>query len=131
MGMSSRHELRFTHAFHGGTDTPGSVYVYPEQPPDRVSGMVADTGDALADWLGQFLAEPKQQDVASALRRATILQAGSHRFDPGTLHPRVRSSGRSSPSLPGSASPPERQSVLARKERGRRSRLPQMCRPRL
>jgi hypothetical protein len=60
-------ELGITHAFQGGTDTPGSVYVYPEQPSDRVSGVVADTGDALADWLAGFLADPERGDVRSKL----------------------------------------------------------------
>lgn len=56
-----------TDAFQCGTEFPGSIYVYPELPPDRASGFVPSNGDALADWLSEFLCSPAREDVRRKL----------------------------------------------------------------
>lgn len=59
--------LGIANASQGGTDFPGSIYITLQLPIERMGGFVADTGDALAMWLAEFLAEPRQLDVLSKL----------------------------------------------------------------
>lgn len=74
-------DLGIVSAGQSGTDVPGSIYITLQLAAERSGGFVADTGDALASWLGQFLNEPKQKDVrdklasspARALRRGMPL----------------------------------------------------------
>lgn len=51
-------ELRLTSAFRSGTSFPGSIYVMADIPPERAGGFVQPTGDALAEWLSEFLHSP-------------------------------------------------------------------------
>jgi hypothetical protein len=59
--------LRVAKARQGATDFPGSIYVMPELPVERIAGWHADTGDALAEWLGEFLTASRQDDVRRKL----------------------------------------------------------------
>lgn len=53
-----------------GTDYPGSIYITLELPLERTGGFVASTGDALAQWIGDFLRAERRQDVRDKLRRS-------------------------------------------------------------
>jgi hypothetical protein len=57
-------------ASQNGTDFPGSIYVQPDLPNDQVASFVADTGDAVADWLGTFLHDHARKDVREKLARS-------------------------------------------------------------
>lgn len=59
-------------AYQSGTDYPGSIYTTIELPSERSGGYVADTGDALADWLGEFLVDEDCQDVRGKLRASAL-----------------------------------------------------------
>jgi hypothetical protein len=59
-------DLGIASAFQGGTDTPGSIYITPEFPPERMGGWVPETGDALVPWLEDFLVN-KRARVAKKL----------------------------------------------------------------
>jgi hypothetical protein len=50
------------------TDFPGSIYCTISLPPERSGGWVADTGDAFAHWVSQWLAETRQADNLRKLR---------------------------------------------------------------
>lgn len=55
--------LRIIEALQSPTDRPGSIYVMPpEGSPDQMGGYSPLTGDPLAEWLGEWLADPKQSD---------------------------------------------------------------------
>jgi len=60
-------QLRVVRALQSPTDFPGSIYVTPELALDRMSGMVAENGDDLAEWVSEFLTGPAQQDVRHKL----------------------------------------------------------------
>jgi hypothetical protein len=60
-------KLGVTRATQGGTSFPGSIYVYPEDSPERVTGWVPSTGDPLAEWLSEFLDSPRRRDVRCKL----------------------------------------------------------------
>jgi hypothetical protein len=64
--------LGVAHAYQGGTDYPGSIYTTIELPTERSGGFVANTGDALADWLGDFLVHEDRQDVREKLRASKL-----------------------------------------------------------
>ena len=53
-----------------GTAFPGSIYVTLDLPAERTGGIVADTGDALAAWVGDFLEGHERQDVRHKLLRS-------------------------------------------------------------
>jgi hypothetical protein len=53
-----------------GTDFPGSIYVQPDLPNEQVAAFMADTGDAVADWLGVFLHDDAREDVREKLARS-------------------------------------------------------------
>ena len=55
-------ELGIKHLFHGPSSFPGSVYRIVHQNIDKTAGYVADTGDALAVWLADWLTQPGQRD---------------------------------------------------------------------
>ncbi len=59
-------------AYQSGTDHPGSIYTTIELPIERSGGIVADTGDALGDWLGEFLVDEDRQDVRGKLRASAL-----------------------------------------------------------
>ncbi|MET8679451.1 hypothetical protein ABZW18_18210 [Streptomyces sp. NPDC004647] len=52
------------------TDFPGSIYCTISLPPEKSGGMVADTGDAFAHWVSDWLVEPQQADNLAKLRRS-------------------------------------------------------------
>jgi hypothetical protein len=52
------------------TAYPGSIYVWPRQPTDEIAGFSPATGDALAEWLGDFLLARPREDVRSKLARS-------------------------------------------------------------
>jgi hypothetical protein len=68
--VKSAHELRVTHMRQGATDFPGSIYVMPDLPVDRVGGVVPDTGDALSPWIADFLKSDERAGDREKLRRA-------------------------------------------------------------
>jgi hypothetical protein len=63
-------ELGIIHAFQSGTDYPGSIYPMPEQTFDKTTGYAASTGDALADWVGDWLRDPVRSDNLTKLGRS-------------------------------------------------------------
>lgn len=71
-------ELGIASAGQSGTDCPGSIYLTIQLPTERAGGFVADTGDALAIWVGEFLHAPKQRDVLDKLARSG--KSGRHAF---------------------------------------------------
>jgi hypothetical protein len=70
--------LKVVDAFQGGTDFPGSIYLIPELPLERVAGNVAETGDALAEWITEFLGGSGCADVRRKLARSAA--AETHTF---------------------------------------------------
>ncbi|HEX4754877.1 MAG TPA: hypothetical protein VH661_03875, partial [Candidatus Dormibacteraeota bacterium] len=52
------------------TSYPGSVYRTIEEPLERRAGFVAADSNPLAEWVGHFLAEPKQADVVRKLEHS-------------------------------------------------------------
>jgi len=63
-------ELGVVGAGQHETDFPGSIYVTIELPTERAGGFVAETGDALAIWIGDFLREAERRDVLDKLSRS-------------------------------------------------------------
>jgi hypothetical protein len=55
-------ELGIVSAYQGGTELPGSIYPLITLPSDRTGGFVSDTGDPLAQWLSDWISEPKRSD---------------------------------------------------------------------
>jgi hypothetical protein len=76
-------ELRIISARQSETDFPGSIYVFPELPIDRIAGFVGDTGDPLAGWLGAFLSEPKLADVRMKLAESNADETHAFVVVPG------------------------------------------------
>jgi hypothetical protein len=75
--------LGITSAYQGGTSRPGSIYLTLELASERAGGQVPSTGDAVADWCGGFLREPKQADVLDKLRRSGAPERHAFIFVPG------------------------------------------------
>lgn len=65
-------DLGIVHAHQGGTAFPGSIYILPELTFEQSGGMVGDSGDPLADWIGGYLAAPDQNDVRGKLARSGV-----------------------------------------------------------
>lgn len=61
-------ELGIVSASQSGTDFPGVIYITLDLPIERSGGFVADNGDALVTWIGDYLDEPGTQDVRDKLR---------------------------------------------------------------
>jgi hypothetical protein len=57
-------------AEQSGTDFPGSIYVTLDLPAKRSGGMVAITGDPLAQWISSFLKDGGRRDVRQKLARS-------------------------------------------------------------
>lgn len=76
-------ELGVIDAWQSGTDYPGSIYVTIEIPAERSGGVVPDTGNALAAWIGQFLLEPGQGDVLRKLGRSSAPEKHAFVIVPG------------------------------------------------
>src|SRR5205823_3643166 len=68
------HELGVTSMHQSDTDFPGSIYIELQQPADRTRGVVADTGDALATWIGDYLQSEHLAVVCIKLRRPGALE---------------------------------------------------------
>ena len=65
--------LRVIEAFQSPTDRPGSIYIMPpEGSPDQMGGFSPLTGDPLAEWLGEWLADPKRADNFHKLVTADV-----------------------------------------------------------
>lgn len=64
------HELRIVGASQSGTDFEGSIYITVELPDEQSGGFVADTSDAVVDWVGTYLGESSQTDVLEKLTRS-------------------------------------------------------------
>jgi hypothetical protein len=77
--------LEVTDAFQGGTEFPGSIYVYPELPPHRASGFVPTNGDALAEWLSEFLRSPAREDVRRKLALSGAAETHAFVIVPGLV----------------------------------------------
>jgi hypothetical protein len=54
-------------AMQSGTKYPGSIYVYLDLPLDQAAGYVSDSGDAVAQWLGDFLHDDARTDLRRKL----------------------------------------------------------------
>lgn len=63
-------QLRIVTARQGPTAHPGSIYLMIKQPLDQMGGFSPQTGDPLARWLSNWLAEPDQADNLTKLSRA-------------------------------------------------------------
>ncbi len=70
-------------AFQSDTDYPGSIYITLELPRERSGGWVADTGDALAPWIGEFLEDPEHSDVLEKLARSGATERHAFLYLPG------------------------------------------------
>jgi hypothetical protein len=57
-------------ATQSSTEFPGSIYVLLDFPVDQIVGFMADTGDALAAWLGDFLHDESRADLRQKLARS-------------------------------------------------------------
>ena len=67
--------LRVIEALQSPTDRPGSIYIMtPEGSPDQIGGYSPPTGDPLAEWLGEWLADPKRADNVHKLLSADTSQ---------------------------------------------------------
>jgi hypothetical protein len=62
--------LGLVQAIQSSTDFPGSIYVDLDFPLDQIAGFTADTGDALAAWLGDFLHDDSRADLRQKLARS-------------------------------------------------------------
>lgn len=76
-------DLGIASAGQSGTDYPGSIYITLELSAERSGGFVADTGDALASWVGDFLHEPKQRDVRDKLASSGAQERHAFIYLPG------------------------------------------------
>ncbi len=64
------HELRIVGATQSGTAFEGSVYITVERPDEQSGGFVADTSNAVSEWIGRYLGEASQADVLEKLTRS-------------------------------------------------------------
>jgi hypothetical protein len=63
------HGLGITNLFQSAaTDSPGSVHVLLDPPLERKAGYVASTGDAIAEWIGDYLQSERASDLAKLAR---------------------------------------------------------------
>ncbi|MDP9386835.1 MAG: hypothetical protein M3Q48_02625 [Actinomycetota bacterium] len=76
-------ELGIVNAQQSGTDYPGNIYITLELPLERSGGLVADTGDGLAEWLGEFLQEAAQRDVREKLDASGAVETHAFVLVPG------------------------------------------------
>jgi len=65
-------ELGISHLLQSGTDYPGSIYLTIELPHEKSGGMVANNGDALAQWIGEWIAQPQQEHNLNKLRASGL-----------------------------------------------------------
>lgn len=65
----ARH-LQIVQAHQSDTEFEGSVYFTVELPDEQSGGYVAETSDAVSQWVGDFLRQSGQADVLAKLARA-------------------------------------------------------------
>jgi hypothetical protein len=75
--------LGVTSLVQSGTDFPGSVYFTIDLPLEQSAGFVAHNGDAIADWVGRYLAESQQADVLAKLARSRAQERHAFVLIPG------------------------------------------------
>lgn len=63
-------QLGVVYARQGATAHQGSIYATIQLPHEKSGGWVADTGDALASWLTNWIVEPSQADNLQKLGRS-------------------------------------------------------------
>lgn len=68
------YDLGITDLYQTGTAYPGSIYPLPDPPPERSVGRVPETGDPLADWLGEWIGQPEQADNLEKLRESAAAE---------------------------------------------------------
>ena len=76
-------DLGIVSAGQSGTDFPGSIYITLELGIERSGGFVADTGNALAKWIGEFLHGPDQHDVLAKLANSGAVERHAFVYLPG------------------------------------------------
>lgn len=76
-------DLGIANAGQSATGFPGSIYITLQLPTERMGGFAADTGDALAEWLGEFLVQPGQHDVLAKLANSGADERHALVFFPG------------------------------------------------
>ena len=67
-------QLGIVSANQSGTSFPGSIYLSIKQAPEQTGGFVPETGDALADWLTEWMAKPSEVTNLGKLRRSNAEQ---------------------------------------------------------
>jgi hypothetical protein len=63
-------DLGVSDLYQSDTNFPGSIYPTVELGSDRSGGMVAETGEALGTWVGEFLLGDQRSDVREKLLRS-------------------------------------------------------------
>jgi hypothetical protein len=59
-------------ARQGGTACPEAIYPMIDLPLEKSTTWAADTGDAFAKWLGDYLGTPEQADVVQKLNASGL-----------------------------------------------------------
>ncbi len=75
--------LGVVRARQGGTSFPGSIYVTPQISQERSSGWVAPTGDALSEWMSEWIIDPSRADNLTKLRRSAASERHLFVIAPG------------------------------------------------
>lgn len=81
--LATLRDLDIVRMHQSGTDFPGSIYVTLELPIERTGGFVADNGDALANWIGEFLHDDARADVRRKLWTAGTTERHAFVILPG------------------------------------------------
>lgn len=76
-------ELGIVSVDQSGTDFPGSIYLTVDIDNERSGGMVADHSDAVAEWVGVFLADAERADVRRKLGRSGAIERHAFVIVPG------------------------------------------------
>jgi hypothetical protein len=58
---------------------PGRIVVMPPERPEQMGGYVPDTGNPLAEWLGEWIADPSRPDNLRKLARSGETERWGHR----------------------------------------------------
>jgi len=70
-GINAASDLGVISAHQGASDYAGSIYVTIDLPAERSGGVVAQTGNGLADWIGHWAAQPEQLHNVEKLRKSS------------------------------------------------------------
>ena len=60
--ITELHALGVVNAWQSGTEYSGSTYATISLPPDQVGGFAPETGEPLAGWLCEWVADPRRAD---------------------------------------------------------------------